>query len=171
MNNTHLVWAFIFFLFWQGYRMEEGLEEQGWGWNIRQSNHMGRTGQGSSIPFTGVSAWFCLHNLQLSPFSSNMLSLSLEANCGALSRELKQLQSWGVVNPLPVAISQHYTLGLQQPRGAMSHHRTLRGPSLARSVVVSPLGSLICQRLLHKHWHLPQLSLSGASPKHSALSL
>lgn len=127
--------------------MEEGSTEQGWGWNIRQSNHMGKTGHGSFVPFSGVcalaGACLCLHNLQLSPLSSSMLSLSLQAKCGAFSRELKQLQSWEVVNPMPAAISQHHTPGLQLSVRAMSHHRTLRGPSLACSVVVSPLGSLI----------------------------
>lgn len=127
--------------------MEEGLAEQGWGCNIRQSNHMGETGQDSFIPFSGVcalaEAYLCLHNLQLSPISSNMLFLSLEAKCGALSRKLKQLQCSGVVDPVPAAISQHHTPGPQLPLGAMSHHWALRSPSLACFVVVSSLGSLV----------------------------
>lgn len=55
--------------------------------DIRQVNLVEETGRGSIVPFTGLSALagasLCLHHPQLSPLSSSMLSLSLEAKCGA----------------------------------------------------------------------------------------
>lgn len=75
--------------------------------------------------------------------SSGMLSLSLEAKCGALSRELEQPPSWEGVGPYTSCYSIAPTPGLQLPLGARGSQGALGGLSCACAIVASPFGSLM----------------------------
>lgn len=131
MENTRLsrVSSFSLARAWRGGRAGS----TGVGWNTKRVTHVGETGQGSIVPFPRLCALpgasLCLHNLQMSPLSSSMLSPSLEAKCGAPSRARKQLQGWNVVDPIPAAMHSIPPLGfsclwepgaIKRPSGSFS---------------------------------------------------